>query len=275
MRILNKAVWAGLCAVILLFSGCRQSDELTVVFPKLGSADGALLLTENAAVLIDTGEENDGDELLALLQAYGRDTVDLLVVSHYDKDHVGGAAEIISNCTVRRVVGSTSPKDSDEMAAYRTALEHAGLAEEVPASPLTITLGDLTLIIDPPQKRIYADDQSNNSSTVVMVHYRDTSLLFAGDAMTERILEFAPTLEQESFDLIKVPHHGRDAESTSRLLPAMKPGAAAIITSSKKEPENQTVLDSLEAAGVTSYLTRHGAAVVTSDGKNIKISQEA
>lgn len=274
MRILSKVLLACLCTVMLLLSGCGKSDELTVVFPKLGSADSALLMTDEITILIDTGEKNDGDELLELLQAYGRDTIDLLVLSHYDKDHVGGAAEIISGCTVKRIIGSTSPKDSDEMAAYRAALETNGLTEEVPTSPLSVTLGGLDLVIDPPQERTYAEDQSNNSSMVVSVHYHDSHLLFTGDAMSERTSEFASKLKKESFDFIKIPHHGRDADTVSQLLPAMKSRAAAIITSSKKEPEKQAVLDALGESNITPYLTRQGTVVVISDGKTLKISQE-
>ena len=275
MRTLNKALLAGLLACMLLLSGCKAASGLTVVFPKLGSADGALLMTDRATVLIDTGEKNDGDELLELLQSYGRDSIDLLVISHYDKDHVGGAAEIISGCTVKRVIGSTSPRDSDEMTAYYTALEHAGLTEEIPASPLDLTVEDICLTIDPPKKSTYESDQSNNSSTVVTVRYQDTQLLFTGDAMAERTAEVSSGLKAKSFDLIKIPHHGRDAETVSELLPAMRSGAVAVITSSKKEPEAQAVLDELEHGGITPYLTRQGTVVATSDGKTVKISQEA
>lgn len=274
MRILSKLFCTAVCLLLLLgCSGCGKSSGLTVVFPKIGSADAALLMTGSATVLIDTGEMNDGDEILAILDAYDRSTIDLMVISHYDKDHVGGAAEILEGCTVKRVVGSTAPKDSSEMDAYRAALKNAGLTEEVPSGVLDITLGDLHFEIDPPQESLYAEDQSNNASTVVTVRYENTALLFTGDAMNERTKEFAPSLAGGSFDLIKIPHHGRDTDTALQLLPAMKDGAAAVITSSKKEPENQALLDMLEHAGLNTYLTRQGTLTVTSDGNSLKISQ--
>ena len=275
MRTLSKLTAAFCLCCLLLLSGCKSHSGLTVVFPKLGSADGAVLMTENSTVVIDTGETNDGDELLELLQHYDRNTVDLLIISHYDKDHVGGAAELLAGCTVKRVIGSTSPKDSEEMDAYRAALQKAGLTEEIPTAAQSVTFGDLHLVIDPPKQSAYAQDQSNNSSTVVSVTYLDTHLLFAGDAMTLRTQEFAPKLDEKSYDLIKIPHHGRDTDTAALLLPALKPGAAAVITSSKKEPENQALLDLLEDSGVASYLTRQGTVVVTSDGQALKITQDS
>ena len=94
----------GLLMVLLLSSCGKKSNDLTVVFPKLGAADCAILMTEDHTVVIDTGEVEDADTILDVLSDYHRDTIDLLLISHYDKDHVGGAAELIDSLTVRRVI---------------------------------------------------------------------------------------------------------------------------------------------------------------------------
>lgn len=275
MRTFNKSMIIGLLGtLLLLLGGCGNHSELTVVFPKVGSADAAVMMTESATVVIDTGETGDGDQLLEILSNNHRDTIDLLVISHYDKDHVGGAAEVLENCTVVRVIGSTSPKVSDETADYYAALADVGLTEEVLSEPLALELDGMRLSILPPETHEYDQDQSNNSSTVVTVQFGDTALFFAGDAMAERMAEVIPALAGKSFDLIKIPHHGRDDDTTTSLLPCFKDGAAAIITSSKKEPESETVLDLLQANGVTVYRTLDGAVTVTSDGHTLKIEQE-
>lgn len=275
MRTFNKPLAAALALSLLLLStGCRRNEKLTVVFPKIGSADAALLITEEATVLIDTGESDDGGEILELLQAYDRDTIDLLLISHYDKDHVGGAAEILERCTVKRVIGSTSPRDSEETDAYYAALAETGLTEETPSAPLVLSLGGMNLTVLPPEQTQYEKDQSNNSSLVVSVSFQDTRLLFTGDAMAERVAEFAPQLDNGAYDLIKIPHHGRDTDTASQLLPAMKPGAASIITSSKKEPEDEALAPLLTDAGLNPYLTRNGDIVVTSDGFALNVLQD-
>ena len=246
--------------------------DLTVVFLKAGAADAAVLMTENATVVIDTGESSDGDKVLQLLADYGRDTIDLMVISHYDKDHVGGAAEILENVTVKRVIGSTSPKDSEEMTAYRAALAAAGLTEESPKQE-TILLDGVSLTVDPPHSKVYSEDQSNNSSVIVTVSYGETLLLFAGDAMTQRLREFS--WKNEAYDLIKIPHHGRDAADTVYYLSSLKSGGNAIVTSSKKEPEDEALVTELESAGITVYLTRNGTVTAVSDGKVLNMLQES
>lgn len=108
----------GLLMALLLSSCGKKSNDLTVVFPKLGAADCAILMAEDHTVVIDTGEAEDADTILNVLSDYHRNTIDLLLISHYDKDHVGGAAELIDSLTVRRVIGSSYPKESEEYAAY-------------------------------------------------------------------------------------------------------------------------------------------------------------
>ena len=281
MRILNKGI-ALLCAVFLLLAtaGCGNAaseaetvginGDLTIVFPKLGSADAALLMTEQATVLIDAGESNDGDEILELLDAYGRSSIDLLLISHYDKDHIGGAAEVIGGTTVSRVIGSTSPKESDEMTAYTAALSAAGLTEEKPTDQ-TIVLGGMVIHVDPPRKRSYTEDQSNNSSVVVSVTYGETGFFFGGDAMSARLKEI--TWPEQAYDLVKIPHHGRDAADIDPYLGSFRAGAYAIVTSSKKEPESDDLMAALQDHGIHTLRTRNGDIVVTSDGKQLTVTQ--
>lgn len=257
----------------LLLGGCGKKDmnDLTVVFPKLGAADCAILMTEDHTVVIDTGEAEDGAAILDVLSDYHRDTIDLLLISHYDKDHVGSAAELIASLTVRRVIGSSYPKESEEYDAYQSALSQAGLTEEILSSPETVTISDdFTLNICPPEQSTYAEDESNNASVAVAVQYGDTRMLFTGDAMEERTEELLSEFSG-TFDLIKLPHHGRDKATASALSNAFgTDNTAYLVTSSKKEPEHKHLSEVLSGP---LYLTRDGTVTAVSDGSSVKITQ--
>ena len=258
--------------IVLLFSGCgKKADDLTVVFPKLGAADCAILMTEDHTVVIDTGEAEDADTILNVLSDYHRNAIDLLLISHYDKDHVGGAAELIDSLTVRRVIGSSSPKESEEYDAYQSALSQAGLTEEILSSPETVTISDdFTLNICPPEQTTYAEDESNNASVAVAVQYGNTRMLFTGDAMEERTEELLSEFSG-TFDLIKLPHHGRDKATASALSDAFGTDTTAyLVTSSKKERENKH-LDEVLSGPL--YLTREGTVTAVSNGFSVKITQ--
>lgn len=251
-----------------------QKESLTLVFPQLGAADCTVLI-ENGdhphAIMIDTGETDDAEAILDVLQNYGIAQIDLLLISHYDKDHVGGAAEIIESIPVLRVIGSTSPKDSDEYLAYQSALEASGLTEEIEGDAETITLSEnLSITIYPPQQEDYQEDQSNNSSTVVTVQYAQTSFLFNGDAMEQRVDEIQAQVSGV-FDLIKLPHHGRDTQTAKILTEQFATeNTALIVTSSKKEKEAEELQ---QYATGSVYLTRKGTITVVSDGQTISVAQ--
>ena len=259
--------------LVLLLSGCGKKDTegLTVVFPKLGAADCAILMTEAHTVVIDTGEVEDAGVILDVLSDYHRNSIDLLVISHYDKDHVGGAAELIESLTVHRVIGSSYPKASAEYAAYQSALSQAGLTEKILSSPETVTISDnFTLTICPPEQAAYAEDESNNASVAVAVEYGDTRMLFTGDAMEERTEEILSEFSG-TFDLIKLPHHGREKDTAEQLSDAFgTENTAYIVTSSKQEPEHKKLQ---KAVSGTLYRTRDGNITAFSDGSTVKITQ--
>ena len=252
----------GLLMLLLLGSCGTKHGGLTVVFPKLGAADCAILMTEDHTVVIDTGEAEDAAAILDILSDNQRDTIDLLLISHYDKDHVGGAAELIRSCTVRRVIGSSYPKDLSEYTAYQDALTDAGLTEEILSSPETVSIAkDFTLTV-------YAEDESNNASVAVAVQYGDTRMLFTGDAMEARTQELL-TEFSGSFDLIKLPHHGREKDTAALLSDAFGTDTTAyIVTSSKKEPEHKHL-----AVSGQLFLTRDGTVTAYSNGSSVKITQ--
>ena len=90
--LLAAAVVSGVSAVSC---GSKSSDketfpEMTVTFLDVGKADSMIIRTPQSTVIIDCGEKGDGKEIVSLLEDEGVTTVDYLIITHYDKDHVGG-----------------------------------------------------------------------------------------------------------------------------------------------------------------------------------------
>ena len=99
-----------LAAALLLaaLSGCSASPShgLTVYAFPVGAGDAFLITTENAAVLIDCGQKGCGKEIAAYLAEQGIAKLDLLILTHFDKDHIGGAEKIIRSVAIDRVLQS-------------------------------------------------------------------------------------------------------------------------------------------------------------------------
>ncbi len=248
-----------------------STQVLTITCLKEGAADAFVLMTQDHVTIIDTGLEKKADKLVEFLTEQGVTKVDELIITHYDKDHVGGADHIIDEFEVGCVYTTYQSKESDDITSYLAALTNAGLSETVVTQEASFNAGDVSFTIYPPQSRAYMDSESNNSSLVIKVSLGENSMLFAGDAEGERIKELLATSDLQS-TILKVPHHGRLAANTAQLVEYVDPDYA-IITSGNSETEDQEVLDILSENGVETYLTKNGNITITLTADSVNIVQ--
>jgi beta-lactamase superfamily II metal-dependent hydrolase len=278
---MRKRGIAVLLALVVLLSGCGKQEtqeesggtDLRVYCFAAGSADAFLLTTENAAVLVDTGEKGFGKEIVRTLEARGIDAIDVLIVTHFDKDHVGGAAKVLQSVPVGTVLQSNCPKDSSEYENYLEALDAAGIQPVTVRSTYRFTLDGVAYTVDPPRKADYTEDDSNNSSLALSVENGADRLLFLGDAETERLQELLAA-GLGTYDFLKIPHHGRWQSLLPELVEAVSP-SCAVITSSEKEPEDQETLDLLAEHQVDTFLTRSASVIVSSTGAGVSADYES
>ncbi len=245
-----------------------DGTDLTIYCFSAGKADAFLLMTANGTVLIDAGEKGFGGEILAYLEQRGIERIDYLIISHFDQDHVGGAAKVINNIPVGVVMQSNCPKDSTEYEKYVKALKNAAIEPVTVREETVFVLDEVVYVVNPPRKNAYQKDSSNNSSLIVSVYNGENSFLFTGDAQTERLSEFLDS-GCARYDLLKIPHHGQEDERLETLLQAVQPGFA-VITSSDEEPESEAVLALLNEYEADVFLTRVAPVVITSDGKTLQ-----
>ncbi len=244
---------------------------LTITCIKGGAADAFVLISDNHVVVIDTGLDKKADKLVEFLNEQGVTKVDELIITHFDKDHVGGADHILNNFEVGTVYTTYHSKESDDITAYLEALENSGLKETTVSETINFSADGISFTIYPPRSPIYYDSTSNNSSLVIRVSLGENSMLFAGDAEYERLSELLKTEGLES-TILKVPHHGRYNANTEAFIKYVNP-QYAIITSSNGEPEDQEVLDILAANGTKTYLTKDGDVTITMTADAVEITQ--
>lgn len=249
----------------------RLSRLETVVF-SIGKADAILIHNQGGAVLIDAGETEDAEEILAYLRAARITRLDALILTHYDRDHVGGAAGILRGVEVGAVYGTYPVKESTEYQDYTAALAERGLTPTIVRVDCPLTFGEIHMTIYPPEETHYKKDESNNSSLAVHMTYGKTSFLFAGDAQEARLAELTARGAALHCDFLKVPYHGNDIDGFPAFLAAVRPTYAAI-TCSQKNPETATKTAALTAAGAKVYLSRNGNIYAESDGVTVSVRQ--
>ena len=257
--------------IIGFFIG-NNKDNLNIYFFKAGKADCTLIYNKDVTILIDTGEKDLYADIDKYLKNNNISNIDYLIITHFDKDHVGSASNVIDNYNIKNILVSNYPKDSNEYDNYRKSLITKNMSAMVVRDTTNYTINDdLKIVINPPKEELYSSDASNNSSLIVSVYYKNNSFLFMGDAKDLRIKEYLNN-NKKQFDLLKVPYHGKKLDSFDQLVNIVKP-KYSIITSSLKEKESDSTLSILKKYDSKYYLTREGNILVVSDGTNINVRQ--
>lgn len=233
---------------------------------EVGKADALLLLTEKGTVVIDTGEEEDGRAIVDYLIKEERTVVDYLVITHFDKDHVGGADTLLKELEVKQIYQTNTKKKSTDYEEYieetKAGEEKVRIVDEI----TEFSLDGVNYKIFPPADQ-YDKKKSNNSSLIVSASYGDNNFLFMGDAMGERVDEYLE-YEKKVYDVVKIPYHGRYLENIEEFLMVTKP-KYAIVTSSEEDLEDARTIQALKQQKAEILLTREGSRIIGSDGKEV------
>ncbi len=244
--------------------------DFKIHFFDAGKADAIIFSKNGKYIMIDTGEESLSNQILDYFSKNNINKLDYLIITHFDKDHVGSASKILDNIEVDKVLESNYPKDSIYYNNYRTSLEEKNIEPIVINGDYEIEFDDIYIIVNGPYN-IYEKNESNNSSLIVSAIYKDNKFLFMGDAENKRIEDFNSDNDDE-YDFLKVPYHGNYLKKLDNLIKDRNI-KYAVITSSNKKLEDSRTIDTLNKYGIKYYLTRNGSINILSNGKSIKIEQ--
>jgi len=271
----------GLVLVLLCFwawinglSGQQNAEEyFTITAFSVGKADALLLEEGGTAVLVDTGEEEDGPDILKELEKRGIHHLDMLLITHFDKDHVGSAALMLESLSVDTVLIPDYEGDRPEYAAFMEKLE--GHPDVRYITEITeLSAGNLEWVIypaaDPESIQNTADEYDNDMSLVASVTYKERKFLLTGDIEKTRIAQMLDTDTDWRHDWIKMPHHGRYEKALEDLLEAVQPSQAVICCSEKKPAEEET-LKLLEHWQIQVWDTSRYSVVTVCDGEQITV----
>jgi len=242
---------------------------LRVTFLDVGQGDSTLLQTKSGAVLVDAGppEANVASQLRRL----GVRRLQALFLTHPQRDHVGGAADVLAKLDVGEVLDPGIPStDSYELAARDEA--HA---KRVPIrlarAGQQFALGALRLRILWPQGDPPAESDSNESAIVTLASFGATDFLLPSDAESSVTLP----LGLGPIEVLKVAHHGSSDDGLPELLARLHPQVAAIsvgLNNDYGHPTPSTLAALAASPGLRTYRTDlQGQIVVETDGHDLVV----
>ena len=250
-------------------------DKMEVHFIDVGQGDATLITCGGHAMLIDAGDDTKGTAIQNYLQKRNIKTLDYLVLTHPDADHIGGAPVIITKFDIDKVFVSNYEKDTKTYQKLIQALDDKRLSYTTPEVGSQYSLGTATVTILGPNEEY---DNPNDASVACLVQNGNNRFLFTGDAGEDAEKDILNNGLNISADVYKVGHHGSRYSTSKAFFDAVKPSYAVISCSednSYGHPHAET-LNTLRTNGVKVYRTDEaGTIVATSDGKKITFNVPA
>lgn len=257
-------------------AGCTENSgsTLTIKVLDIGKADAIIVKDSSGAMLIDCGNEGDGEKILSELSAMGIEKLDVLQITHYDKDHVGGAAEVLDGIAVEKII---APDYTGSGKGYYTFAEKTKDRDStlLKGKETSYSFGGTEFTVypckDPEQYDSSADEYDNMMSLVTVMEFDGLKFLFCGDAEKDRIDELISGDTDWSCSWMKVPHHGNYGKKVGNFIVQASP-QYAVITDSEEIPAEDETTECLEDIGAAVFRTSTSSVLTTASNGKITVS---
>lgn len=253
-------------------SSTPVTTNLTVDFIDVGQADSILIMNNNEAMLIDAGNNEDGEYIVEYLKNKGIEKLNYVIGTHPHEDHIGGLDDVInSDIQIENILMPKITTTTKTFEDVLDAIESKGLTAKAPSKGYEFKIGeaDCVVMTDP----IIDEDNLNVSSIVIRLTFGNNSFMFMGDSEEEN----EKTITWPKTDVLKVGHHGSNTSSSEGFLNEVSPKYAVIMAGEGNSyglPKDE-IVKRIESLGTTIYRTdKNGTIEMISDGNEIKITTE-
>lgn len=247
-------------------------DILQIHFFDVGQADSILMISDGKTMLMDGGNNEDGDLVVSNIKKLGISKLDYVIGTHPHEDHIGGLDNVISAFEIGTIY---MPKVQTNTKTFEDVLDIVASKNLSVTSP---KVGDKFMVGKVECEVMLCGDglkeeqeNLNLSSLVIRVVYKEQSYLFMGDSEKEN----ENSRKWQQTNVLKVGHHGSDTSSSQSFLNQILPQIAIISVgkdNSYGHPK-QITLDKLNKLGTLIYRTdEKGNILLESDGKKNKVS---
>ena len=272
---------AALCSAALAVAaaGCALAPQpswtppqgLRVTFLDVGQGDAVLVEAPGAAVLVDQGPPEA--DVAGQLRRLGVRSLTAVVLTHPQRDHIGGAANVLGRLEVASVLdpGLAAAAASPDQ---RAALGAAG-SRDVPVlvvrAGAVYRLGALRLRVLWPHGPGLASEDPNLNAVVLLASFGATDVLLTADAESD----VTSRLPLRPVEVLKIAHHGSEDPGLPELLRVLRPRVAVISVGEGNDyghPRPETLATLAAVPGTATYRTdEDGRVVVESDGETLTV----
>lgn len=251
-----KKVLFGACLMVIslatyLFAN-RHDGKLHLYFLDVGQGDSIFVEAPSGEqILIDGGSGNKVIYELAEIMPFFDRSIDWVVLTHPDMDHVGGLIDVLKRYEVEKVLITGV---NSESSYYIEFLKATKGAEVVIADGGEFNVGNVEFDILYPFENVFSERflKGNDSSIVMKMVYEDVKVLLTGDVELDGEIELLEAGVDLRADILKVGHHGSATSSSVEFLEAV--GADVFVIQCGKDNRfkhpHKEVLDRLKSGEV-------------------------
>lgn len=276
-------IFAGLVVanIFVLSEIARVNNRvpLAVDFFDVGQGDSIFIETAfGHQILIDGGPSPVVVEKLAKEMPFWDRTIDLVILTHSDKDHITGLLEVLKRYEVENILWTGAIKNSPEdnqwaslIKKSKSKIEIAKAGEKIIIQEKPYTYIDILS----PEKDISGEvfGDLNDTSIVSLLNFENNKFLFTGDISEKKETELLASGNDIKSNVLKVGHHGSKTSTSDNFLKIVLPETAIISVGKDNNyghPSSE-VLERLNKFGIDVLRTDQiGDIKVVSDGINIK-----
>lgn len=255
----------------------KNPQVLEVNFFDVGQGDAIFIETpQRHQILIDGGPGSAVLEKLAKEMPFWDRTIDLIILTHPEKDHLAGLIEVLKRYKVENILWTGVIRDTAEFKEWEKSIKGERAKIFIAKSGQKIIMPKTVLGILYPLENLEGEElkDSNNTSIVAKLVFKENSFLFTGDIYKSIEKELITKETDIDSDVLKVAHHGSKTSSSEEFMKEVSP-QEAVISAGKDNPyghPHQEVLEILEKYGIRILRTDlDGDIKIISDGSNLAI----
>ncbi len=252
----------------------QTSEFLSVTFLDIGQGDSILVETpDGVQLLIDGGP--DGTVLRRLTEElpwFDR-TLDIVLGTHPDKDHIGGLVDVLQRFKVGQIITTENKGETMVASTFQHALINEGVPVMMARASQVYQIGASTTltIFSPASNPVMLE--SNTASIVAKLSYGEIDFMLTGDAPSSIEEYLVKTYgSQLQSEVLKLGHHGSKTSSSDMFLDTVKPTHAVVSTAKDNTYGHPfpAVVEAVETRGITLRNTGDiGSIHFQTDGKTV------
>lgn len=251
----------------------HQIDDakLVVTFLDVGQADCILVNCEGKYAMIDCGNVADGKYIVNYLKENNIDELEYLFLTHPHEDHIGGAAYVVNNVKINTCYMPNRVSNTKVFENVVDSLLNNNVKTVEPKVNDTYDLNGGTF------KVLSCDtDAKNVNACSIVTHftYKDTDIIFTGDATSDNEKDILSFYTFEDIEVLKLGHHGSRTSNSMEFLNAVDPEEVIISCGRGNDygHPTQEALNRVSKLDCNLYRTDlANTIIVKSDGTNISV----